>query len=51
MVGTDRHDFGVRPVVSLKSVVRTEGVDENGSWALEKRKSRGIVDRKDVRKK
>ncbi len=25
-------ELGVRPVVSLKSVVRTEGLDENGSW-------------------
>ncbi len=25
-------ELGVRPVVFLKSVVRTEGLDENGGW-------------------
>ncbi len=40
---TSGGELGVRPVVSLKSEVRTEGVDENGSWWLEKRKSRGMI--------
>ncbi len=39
--GSYNGELGVRPVVSLKSEVRTEGVDENGSWALEKRKKKG----------
>ncbi len=37
-------DLGLRPVVSLKSEVRTEGVDENGSWQRKRGRVEEIVD-------